>query len=84
MTVSLPPRLAKFVEEQVNAGRFLSAEEVVQAGLARLMLDPMPGDEELDAEVMRELEAAEAEFGRGEGIPLEEAHARLREKFGLK
>jgi hypothetical protein len=45
------------------------------------MLEP-PLDE-LDEEVLREIEEAEAEIDRGEGIPMEEAFARLRAKhFG--
>lgn len=40
MTISLGPELKKYVEEQVRAGRFASPQEVVEAGLARLMLDP--------------------------------------------
>ena len=51
MTVSLSPELRKYVEEQVRAGRFASAEEVVEAGLARLMLDPLP--DALDGTVYR-------------------------------
>ena len=34
MNVSLKPELEKFVEEQVKAGRFSSATEVLEAGLA--------------------------------------------------
>jgi Arc/MetJ-type ribon-helix-helix transcriptional regulator len=83
MNVSLPAELAKFVEEQVRLGRFESPAQVVEAGLARLMLDPSPEDEELDDETLRAIEASEAQLDRGEGIPLEEAFARLRVKhFG--
>jgi hypothetical protein len=41
------PEIQEFIEEQVKAGRFSSPTEVIEAGIARLMLDPM-GDE-LDA-----------------------------------
>jgi putative addiction module CopG family antidote len=39
MNVSLKPKLKKFVETQVQAGRYESAEDVVSAGLTRLMQD---------------------------------------------
>jgi putative addiction module CopG family antidote len=82
MTVPLPPTLQKFVEDQVRAGRFTSPEEVVEAGLARLMLDPAPGgtEEELDDELLAALDEADAQIDRGEGIPLDQAFARLRAK----
>ena len=45
------------------------------------MLDP-PADE-LDAETLAAIEAADAQIDRGEGIPLDEAFQRLRRKhFG--
>jgi putative addiction module CopG family antidote len=43
MHVTLKPELERFVEEQVKAGRFSSVAEALEAGLARLMLDPLPG-----------------------------------------
>jgi putative addiction module CopG family antidote len=73
--------LEKFVDEQVRLGHFSSASEVVEAGLARLMLDPEP--DELDAETLASIERAEAEFERGECRPFEEVAAELRRKhFG--
>ena len=39
MNVSLHPRLARFVEDQVKAGRFSSAEDVVNGALARLQAE---------------------------------------------
>ena len=79
MTVTIPPELEKFVLDEVAAGHYLSPEEVVTAGLARLMLDPPP-EGELDDETLAAIEEAEAQFERGEGIPIEEAFARLRAK----
>ena len=40
------PELERFVDEQVRAGHFSSPADIVEASLARLMLDPAP--EELD------------------------------------
>lgn len=84
MNVPLTPALAKFIEDQVRAGRFTSPAEVVEAGLARLMLDPDPSvagaEDELDDETLAALDEADAQFDRGEGIPLDDAFARLRTK----
>ena len=77
MEVRLTPELRKFIEDEVTAGNFASADEVVEAALARLMLDPHPDE---DAETAAAIDEAEAQIDRGEGIPLDEAFGRLREK----
>ncbi len=78
MNITLSPELQKFVEERVKAGEFQSPAQVVEAGLARLMLDPPP--DELDEDILAAIERAEAQLDRGEGIPLKEAFDRLRKK----
>lgn len=78
MDVTLKPETKRFVDEQVKAGHFSSPEEVLEAGVARLMLDPDP--RELDEQTMAAIDRAEAQFDRGEGIPVDEAFERLRQK----
>ena len=65
MDLRLTPELERFVDRKVKSGQFASASEVVEAGLARLMLDPVP--EELDADTLAAIDRAEGEFDRGEG-----------------
>ena len=79
MNVSLKPELEAFVASQVESGGYGSADEVLEAAVARLMLDPEPG--ELDAQTLAALEEAEAQLDRGEGIPVEQAFELLRQKF---
>lgn len=67
MHVALKPELEKFVKDQVKAGRFASDNEVLEAGLARLMLDPPP--DELDAEDLAAIEESEQQIARGETRP---------------
>jgi len=78
MHVRLKPELEKFVEDEIKAGNFGSHEEVIEAGLARLMLDPAEGG--LDPETVVAIDEAEAQLDRGEGLPLDEAFRRLRGK----
>jgi putative addiction module CopG family antidote len=78
MNVRLKPELQKFIDDEVKAGNFASADEVIEAGLARLMLDPASGDD--DAETLAAIDEAEAQIDRGEGLPLDDAFARLRQK----
>jgi len=75
------PELQKFVDDQVKSGHFASPEQVIEAGLARLMLDPIP--EDLDEETLAAIERAGVEFERGEGRPFKEFAAEFRAKhFG--
>jgi Arc/MetJ-type ribon-helix-helix transcriptional regulator len=78
MNVRLKPELQKSVDDEVKAGNFASADEVIEAGLARLMLDPASG--EVDAETLAAIDEAEAQIDRGEGLSLDDAFARLRKK----
>ena len=79
MTISLSPDLKKYVEEQVKAGRFASPQEVVEAGLARLMLDPVA--DSLDDEDVAAIEESEAQIERGEDLDWAQVSAELRKKY---
>jgi antitoxin ParD1/3/4 len=68
MQITLPPELARFVEEQVKAGRYESADGVVYAALTRLRIEddiPPAELESLRAEVAAGIEEAD----RGELEP---------------
>jgi Arc/MetJ-type ribon-helix-helix transcriptional regulator len=81
MNVSLRPDVEKFVDEQVKAGYFATKAEVLEAGVARLMLDEKPDG--MDEETLAAIDEAEKQLDRGEGIPLDDAFRRLRAKhFG--
>jgi putative addiction module CopG family antidote len=78
MNVRLKPELQKFIEDEVRAGNFTSHDEVIEAALARLMLDdPAAGP---DADTLAAIEEGEAQLDRGEGIALDEAFRNLRRK----
>ena len=49
MNVTLHPRLARFVEEQIQAGRFRTAEDVVNGALARLQTESELSPDDLHA-----------------------------------
>lgn len=71
--------LLEFVKAQVEAGYFSSPNEVIEAALAHLMLDPVP--EAIDAETLAAIDRAEAEFDRGEDRSFAQVAAELRERF---
>jgi putative addiction module CopG family antidote len=78
MYVALKPELERFIDEQVKAGRFESPAEVLEAGLARLMLDP---PDELDEEDLAAIDESEAQIARGEDLDWKEVSAQLRRKY---
>jgi antitoxin ParD1/3/4 len=81
MNVSLNPKLARFVEEQIKAGRFSSPEEVVNGALARLQTE-----QELSAEDVEHLRAelapgiAQADRGELEPWDPEEIRAEVERR----
>lgn len=79
MNVTLRPELEKYIEEQLRAGRFDSADELLEAGIARLMLDP-PVDA-LDADDLRAIEESEAQIERGEVLDWNQVSNELRRKY---
>jgi putative addiction module CopG family antidote len=81
MNVSLKPELERFVEEQVKTGQFATQSEVLEAGLARLMLDPMPGQDDLDADDLADIERSEEQIARGKDLDWKDVSARLRREY---
>ena len=67
------PELEKFIDEKVRSGAFGSVEEVIEAGLARLMLDPIPL--ELDAEDLEALAESERQIEAGQVFDWKEVSA---------
>ena len=79
MDVQLKPDMEQFVREQVAAGHFSSPAEVLEAGLARLMLDP--AGEELDPQDVAEIRESLAQMHRGEVLDWKEHSAKLRKRY---
>lgn len=80
MQISLTkPEMEEFVAQQVSAGHFASPEEVIEAGLARLMLGP--DSEEFDEETLAAIEEGNAQIERGEGIDFDKFAAEMRKKY---
>ena len=73
MNVSLTPELERFVKDQVDAGRYQTASEVVREGL-RILLERQEAIESLNRKIERGL--ADVAAGRIHGP--EEARAILR------
>ena len=78
MQITLTPEHQKFVDSQVRAGRFASAEQVVAEAISRLMSEP---EEEIDDETFAALRRSDEQLARGEGRPLEEVRDELRAKL---
>jgi antitoxin ParD1/3/4 len=73
MNVSLTPELERFVKEQVDAGRYQTASEVVRDGL-RILFERQQAIESLNRKIERGL----ADVAAGRTHSPEEARAILR------
>ena len=78
MSFSLSPQTQKLIEERMKATGCSTADELVQAALQTLDQVRAEDYDRLDPDVRAAIEEAEAQHERGEGIPLDDAFARLR------
>ena len=77
MTIQLSPEQQRWLEAQVKAGHFASLEQAVAVAIADLMAAA-----EDDLEWAKPLvDEAAAELDRGEGVPADEAWARIRKSL---
>ena len=77
MTILLSPEQQQWLEAQVAAGHFSSLEQAVAVAIADLMAT---AEDDLDWAKPLVDEAA-AELDRGEGVPADEAFARIRKSL---
>ncbi|MBC7782407.1 MAG: type II toxin-antitoxin system ParD family antitoxin [Burkholderiales bacterium] len=72
------PKLQQFVSDQLQSGKFSSADEIIETALARMM------DEELlslSSGELAEIEAADAEISRSEAVDFEVFAKKMRSQF---
>jgi Arc/MetJ-type ribon-helix-helix transcriptional regulator len=80
MSISLHPKTQKLIEERMKRGGFSTADDMVRVALETV--DQCDADE-LDEATLAAIDRAEAPYERGEGIPADEAFAKLGHKqFG--
>src|SRR6266850_2839967 len=81
MTIRLKPELAKFVDKQVKSGQFKSADDAVNAAVARAQIEEELLGSEISEEDWAAIEEGLAQLERGEGIPWEKARAQIEKKY---
>jgi antitoxin ParD1/3/4 len=81
MSITLNPEQERLIQQQVELGRFKSAEEVLERALQLL-------DEQYDADyqswiedVRIKVDEAKSEADRGDVLPLDTVMNRLQDKF---
>ena len=79
MNIQLRPEVQRFIDDQVRTGRFSSAAEVLEAGVARLMLDPDP--DVLDPDEIADLRESIDQMRRGDVLDWRQHSAELRKKY---
>jgi len=78
MHISLKPEMERFIDQQVKAGRYDSAEDVLQEALTRMIEEDA---EYLDADVQAAISESEAQIARGEYRSWKEVSKELRAKY---
>ena len=71
------PKLQKFIDEQVQAGHFPSAQAAVEAAVEQMMLDHGV----LDDSTIAAIANADAQYERGEFVEWGEVREKLRQKY---
>ena len=79
MTLTLRPEFEQFIDEQVKAGHYPTAEAVVEAAMAGLV-EPQSG-EPLTAEDIASIDEADAQAERGEGVDLDVFRAEMMNRI---
>ena len=79
MNITLKPELEAYIQEQVKAGRYDSAEDVVTTALTRLMQDECSG-EFTPGELDEFMAAGEADLERGDVLTLDEVREHVRRR----
>lgn len=80
--LTLHPQLQAFVDEQVRLRRYSSEKELIEAAIARLMLDPL--DPDLDEATLQDIIQSRKEFEAGQYEDFKDVAARLRKKYGIR
>jgi Arc/MetJ-type ribon-helix-helix transcriptional regulator len=78
MNVSIEPDLAKFIEDEVRARRYDSADAAVNAAVLRLKAEHELLAEEIDDDDVAAIEEGLAQLQRGEGRPWEQVRAEFK------
>jgi Arc/MetJ-type ribon-helix-helix transcriptional regulator len=77
MNVILSPKTQKLLELRMKEGDYKSPDEAIRVALQSLEGEAI---EDLDQATQQAIERAEGQIKRGQGIPLDEAFSRLRQK----
>ena len=72
------PELAKFLDEEVEAGRYPSVDDAIEAAVLNMMrVEPLSEEE------WASIEESERQYERGEVVDFETFKADMRSKFNL-
>ena len=76
---SLSPEARQYIDEQIKAGRFPTAEAVLEDAINRVRCD---NDDDLDDQTVAAINEAESQADRGEGMDFEAFKAHFNKKIG--
>ncbi|HET6246655.1 MAG TPA: hypothetical protein VFE47_03065 [Tepidisphaeraceae bacterium] len=73
------PELQEFIDSEVRAGRFPSADAAIEAAVEQMMFDRAA--EDIDNETAAAINLAEEQIDRGDGTDFHEFAWRMRQRF---
>lgn len=81
MAILLTPESEKLIEQRMKETGAASPDELVRLAVQTLGQIQGVAFEDLDQETQAAIDEGEAQYERGEGIPLDQAFAQLRRKY---
>jgi putative addiction module CopG family antidote len=78
MGISFKPEIQKFIEEQIKAGHYRNADDVLEEALTRMMEEDAS---ELDERTAAAIDKSEDQIERGEYQDWKKVSRRLRAKY---
>ncbi len=81
MDVDLKPDLRQFIDDQVRAGRYDSADDAINDAVSRLRTEEELLGQELDDEDIAAIEEGLLQLNRGEGRPWEDVRPELKTRY---
>jgi Arc/MetJ-type ribon-helix-helix transcriptional regulator len=78
MQFILKPEAKQFVEDQIKAGHFQTADDVVNEAVSRMMIE---NELELDEDTVAAIQRADEQLARGEWIDFDTFAAEMRAKI---
>lgn len=80
MQLTLSPEIEEYIRDQVQSGKFSSADELIVQAIQSMMIGEV-NDAELDPDTAAAIQRAEQQYQRGEGVDFDVVAAQWRNRI---